>query len=104
VYWCGAQGEGTAVTTLQLAGTAATATAGDADADAMTVSDDVSETCQAHVVLGSALGPLFRKCLILLDKVISTCLHVPNFFCVAKRMQAKRMQANSQEHDAGSAT
>jgi hypothetical protein len=54
VYWCGAQGEGTAVTTLQLAGTAATA--GDADADAMTVGDDVSETRQTHVVLGSALG------------------------------------------------
>jgi hypothetical protein len=80
VYWSGPQGEGTAVTTLQLAGT----TAG--DADAMTVGDDVSETRQTHVVLGSALGTCLGGGgvqgggLILLNTVIFVCLHAL-YFC-----------------------
>jgi hypothetical protein len=87
VYWCGPQGENTAVTTLELAGSAATATAGDADADAMmNVSDDVSETRQTYVALGSALGVCLGGGgvqgggLILLNKVIFTSLHAINFF------------------------
>jgi hypothetical protein len=90
VCWCGTDGERTAVSTVEFAATAtAAATAGATDADAMSVSDDVSETRQSYVALGAALDTCLGG-LILLSKVSFTVSCIVMMLCIHTGMHICR--------------